>query len=254
VSLVWLIQSNLKNQTTANQIRATLELLSTDFISVPLVPFSSEIPEIKWPSVPSAVICWGPSFVPRMLNFSHLSPGIWYHQHKFKWSVFHAHWGDLMLSRDGTISTFKSVISNLSSDPIFIRPDEDNKAFTGGVFSADLRPKLPSSFDENLPVITSRPQRIEHEWRFFIVGKTIAGASSYRVAGVPNTQGLVPEIAINLVKLAINKWRPADVFCLDIGFNGERYGIVEANCFNASRFYQANTVKVIQAINAFIRS
>jgi hypothetical protein len=41
---------------------------------------------------------------------------------------------------------------------------------------------------------------------------------------------------------------------LDLAASGDRIGVVEANCFNASRFYAAVVERVLRAVNAFVLS
>ena len=252
MGVIWLIQSHMQNHGTADQFRRALSNFGLDFISVPLVPFSKDLPQIDLPHDPSNIVCWGPGFIPRMLNYPNLSPGIWYDHEKFRWSAFRLHWQELMMCVDAQVETLDSAVANLTSEPIFMRPDADNKAFTGGLFSNHNRPKSNPMFGQDMAVIVAEPQNIEHEWRFFIVDQKIVAASSYRVAGFPNMEGSIPQAAIELAEAAAEIWCPDDVFCLDIGFNGARYGIIEANCFNASRLYQADPISVIEAVNRFL--
>jgi hypothetical protein len=43
------------------------------------------------------------------------------------------------------------------------------------------------------------------------------------------------------------------VTCIDIASSGDHFGIVEANCFNASRFYSADVEIVVAAVSSYVR-
>lgn len=233
-------------------MRGTLEQLKINFIELSLVAFADELPTVRLPDESAYVVCWGPGFVPRVLKHEHLWPGIWYDPAEFRWSVFCEHWPNEMLSLKGRVCPFSEAVSSLSKEPVFIRPDEDNKAFAGGIYDVETPPKLQIAFDRDTPVVVAPVQPVEDEWRFVVVGGRIIDASSYRLNGQPNIEGPIPREATILAEQAMNKWCPADVFCLDIGFDGLRYGIVEANCFNASRLYSVDAIKVVKAVNRLL--
>ena len=122
------------------------------------------------------------------------------------------------------------------------------KAFNGGVYSIDCPPKLRPHFNHAECTVSAPTLNIVDEYRYFVVGDKIVGASSYRILGSANIEGIVPFEATEVAENAISKWTPDDVFCLDVGFDGSRYGIVEANCFNAARYYGANVIHILKAI------
>jgi hypothetical protein len=80
------------------------------------------------------------------------------------------------------------------------------------------------------------------------------GCSEYRRFGRPSIDGAVPHAAIELASELASRWSPADVYCLDLASSGERIGVLEANCFNGSRFYGAVVERVLRAVNEFVLS
>lgn len=102
--------------------------------------------------------------------------------------------------------------------------------------------------------MVASPRTIEAEWRFFVVDGEIVGCSEYRRWGYPSIDGAVPRLAIDLATELASRWSPAGVYCLDLASSGDRMGIVEANCFNASRFYAVVLDRVLRAVNAFVLS
>ncbi|NEX94859.1 ATP-grasp domain-containing protein [Caulobacter sp. 17J65-9] len=103
-------------------------------------------------------------------------------------------------------------------------------------------------------MVVAPPRTIEAEWRFFIVDREVVGCSEYRRWGAPSIDGPVPHAAIMLAADLAELWGPAPVYCLDLAEADGRIGVVEANCFNASRFYGADAHRVLKAVNAFVLS
>ncbi|MGB0798790.1 MAG: ATP-grasp domain-containing protein [Planktomarina sp.] len=240
----------MRNKIGVAQIRAALNAEDIPHVSVDVQPFVPDMPVVQQEG---PLICWGPSFVPRVLEHADINPGIWYDHDTFRWSVFQNRWGSQMLNQSAEVMPFDVACEQLSNTPQFLRPDANNKAFEGGVFDANSKPKLQPNFDPKIPTVVAPPTKVTDEWRFFVVNGQIADASSYRVSGQPNQDGFVPADAVDLVFKAIESWTPAPVVCIDVGFDGQRFGIVEANCFNASRLYGANPQKIVFAVTEFVR-
>lgn len=141
------------------------------------------------------------------------------------------------------------------SGPLFIRPDEDSKAFDGGTFAdaSELRAALGNN-DHSLAVVRGRVTTVDAEWRCFVVGGEIVDASEYRRGGSPSFYRGAPPRVLDLVDAALAQWSPAPVTCIDVASSGGHFGIVEANCFNAARFYAADAATVLAAVAAHVRS
>jgi hypothetical protein len=254
----WLLQSNHPNLSSIREIEAILCAQGNDVRMIALKGHSAEIPDIGTLDLTRPVVCYGPSFVPRTLRCSELSPGIFFDPATFRWSAFHEGWGELMLSAGAAIVCAMEAPSRIGAKLMFVRPDEDSKAFDGCLFdAASLKALIVPAVEKGLihletPVVMAEPIRIDAEWRTFIVDRQVVAASSYRKNGAGNIDLHVPRHVIDLAFEAAELWTPADVFCLDIALAGERYGIVEANCFNASRFYGADANAILNAVSAFV--
>jgi hypothetical protein len=171
---------------------------------------------------------------------------------KFRWSAFQSGWEEAMLSFDGRIMSLLDARDFLRDGATaFVRPDSDSKVFDGGLYD---EPTLAAATPEirvapTTEVIVASPFTIEAEWRFFVVDREIVGCSEYRRWGRPSIDGAVPRVAIDLAADLASRWS-----CLDLASSGNRIGVVEANCFNASRFYAAVVERVLRAVNAFVLS
>jgi len=249
----WVIQ---ENQGEPSGVRAILESLESDGHVSHLVWLSkgTDIPVI--PDLPDGVpvVCYGPAFVPRALHHPRLRAGLFFDPEKFRWSVFRDHWAEDMLSGDGRLMTLSEAQEFLlSAGTAFIRPDSDSKVFDGSVYDSGRLSAATKNLDPITSVVVATPVTIEAEWRFFIVNANIVGCSEYRRAGRVSTSGSIPQEAIELVSDLASRWSPAAVYCLDLGATAHRMGVLEANCFNASRFYGAPTARVLKAVNGFVQ-
>jgi ATP-grasp domain, R2K clade family 3 len=253
-SVHWVIQ---ENQTDSLEVRAIIRALELEGHEAHLVPLmkGSEVPLI--PDLPKdvPVVCQGPAFVPRALNYPRLRPGLFFDPSIFRRSAFRTGWGDAMLSSDGMVVNLSSARALLRERvSAFIRPDFDSKAFDGGIYDAAgfAAATEAARVSETTAVVVASPIDIEAEWRFFIVDREIVGCSEYKRWGRLSTQGSVPRSAIDLAAESASNWGPADIYCLDLAATENRIGIVEANCFNASRFYAAVIDRVLEAVNAHV--
>ncbi|HEY4056213.1 MAG TPA: ATP-grasp domain-containing protein [Kofleriaceae bacterium] len=211
------------------------------------MPFSAE---------ERALVCLGASFVPRIAIETTWQPGIYFDPATFRWSVMAERWRGLMFSPDGAVTTAREVLEQLETGgALFVRPDEDSKSFDGGVYASasELAAALGTT-DRGVAVIRGRPITVDAEWRCFVVGTEIVDASEYRRAGSPSLHRGAPPRVLDLVDAALARWSPAPVTCIDVASSGDHFGIVEANCFNAARFYAADTATVLAAVAAHERS
>lgn len=254
----WLLQSNHPNLSSIREIQSILRDHGNDMHMAALKGHSTEIPEIGALDITRPVICYGPSFVPRALGYPELSPGIFFDPATFRWSAFHKGWGDLMVSANGVVIRLAEAISQIGFKSMFVRPDEDSKAFNGGIFDknslkAVIDPAIKKAYiDQDTLIVIAEPVQIDAEWRTFIVNGQVVAASSYRKDSIGNVDLHVPHHVIDLAFEAAELWSPAPVFCLDIALTGQRYGIVEANCFNASRFYGADASAILKSVSSLV--
>jgi len=217
----------------------------------------TDIPAI--PDLPDEgpIVCHGQGFITRALHHPRLKQGLFFNPEKFRWSAFRSGWEGALLSSDGRVMALADAKEFLKDGATaFVRPDSDTKVFDGGVYDVHA---LASAADQacaplTTPVIVASPCTIQAEWRFFIVAGEVVGCSEYRRWGRPSLDGAVPHIAIELAAELATRWSPAEVYCLDLASSDDRIGVLEANCFNGSRFYGAVVKRVLHAINEFVLS
>jgi ATP-grasp domain, R2K clade family 3 len=250
---MWVLQQNMRNQARLARIKDILGELQLSWCEVPLVPFTTEIPPLPFDPRSEPVICYGPSFVPRVASHTSWRPGIYFDQAAFQWSTMRRQWGEWMLSADGESMPLAAAIAVLDATEArrFVRPDADSKQFDGGVYDANELRVVTTRVAAQEPVIVARSRQLIAEWRCFVVDGSVVASSEYRRGGRPSLFADAPPMAVEFAEFAAAQWVPAPVTCIDIGLCGERFGVIEANCFSASGFYAADTVATLAAVTAF---
>lgn len=242
MELTWLVQANMRDQLARHRFEEALDAIGAVHHAVDVVPFASELPALPFPDDGRPIACLGPSFVPRAWDV--WRPGIFFDPAVFKWSVMAQAWGELMFTQDGAMTRAGDVAFDR---PRFVRPDADSKAFDGGVF-ADAAALRAACADPETAVVVGEVVPVDAEWRCFVVNGEIVDSSEYRRGGRPSLHRGAPPRVLELVEAAIARWVPAAVTCIDVASSGDRFGVVEANCFSAARFYAADAVTVLGAV------
>jgi hypothetical protein len=263
MTLHWVFQRNRRNPFETQRLSQIVEALGFEAHIVELVPFGAEIPQVSAISAGAPVVCYGPGFVPRALTRASWRPGIFFDAASFRWSTFRAPWGRMMLNSSAELYKVRDVRRLLAGgERLFVRPDADNKAFEGGVHDAAsfaealTNSRMPDGApaDDNLAVIVAQPLEIASEYRMFVVDGEIVAASSYRHLQRPDGSAFVPTAAVDLAIAAAALWMPAPVACIDVAVCADgTLGIVEANCLNGARFYDADAVALIGAISSYVQ-
>jgi ATP-grasp domain, R2K clade family 3 len=250
---IWLLQANLRDGLFLDQLKIALTAHGTPWHQVALVPFVNALPELPAACLDRPVVCYGPSFVPRVARHRHLNPGIFFNDANFRWSAMRGAWTDGMLAPEAAVLSLRQVCGGLAEmgGVAFVRPDADNKLFDGGVYDLASLRSATKSLPDDLIVVKAEPQIIDAEWRCFVIDGEVVDGSEYRRNGKPSFSPGVPQRAVELVEVAAKQWLPAPVVCIDVARSGDRLGIVEANCFNASRFYASDITNVVSRVTEF---
>ncbi len=250
---LWILQANLRDRALLAELQACLTASGTEFCSVPVQPFVPELPALPVATDGRPVVCYGPSFVPRVARHGVWQPGSFFDEATFRWSVMQQHWRDLMFAADGRAMPLAEANDVLAStgETCFVRPDADSKSFDGGLFDAAALQALFAPANET--VVVAQNRAIDAEWRCFVVAGDIVAASEYRRNGQPSFHPDAPLRVMEIAAAAIERWNPAPVYALDLARSGDTIGVVEANCFSAARFYAADVATIIAAVTEYVR-
>ena len=248
-NLLWLIQKNQEDRRAILDVQNILDELGVRWIEFDIDFKSRLFPLPVGIKAEDIVICHGPSFIPRV---DHSEP-FWrvvciFDPFLVLWSEFQRHWTDLMLSSDGTLATVRQLRTCSPGKTVFVRPDADSKKFDGGIRSPEELTNLLITLPDHIGVVSASPLEIEAEYRVFIIGSEVVAASQYRKNGSAAFEGFIPNQVIDLAIEADTRWRPKEAYVLDIAKSGSRYGIIEANCITAARYYKGNPRSIVMGL------
>lgn len=252
----WVVQTNVEPESTSPAaLRRACEALQSPFFELSVVPRSLALPVM--PRVDGPVVLHGrTTLILRALEHPAWRNGIFFDPETFRHDVYAAHYGDRMLNADARVVPW-SDLNNEAHPPgehLFLKPNDDLKYFTGGVFSFQecvaMYNRLMVAGAPVTPateVVVARPREIDAEWRLFMVnGKAVAG-SMYR----PSGDARLPGELLSFAEKMASRWVPAEVFVLDVARSEGSWRIVECNCFNGSRFYLADVERIVEEVSVY---
>ena len=246
----WIIQSNLVGAEDVARLRDALLRLNTPFDMVKLIPIVRQLEHV--PVVEGPVFVYGSTFVHRSAYGHGWSPGYVGGMHDYEEVL--KHYGTEMLNSDVQYIPLKDL---KSSSPVFIRPRDDGKLFTGLLVDADgldeLRAQvLGHAGTENVldeVVVVSSPKKIFAEHRCLVVDGKVVTASTYRRGGKLLYDGRVDEAILNYAQSQIDIWNP-DLGCaIDIAETPDGLKIIEINALSSSGLYACDLIKFVSAVN-----
>jgi len=159
-----------------------------------------------------------------------------------------------MLNHDAEMTTLEELAGrNISPDEqLFIRPDSDLKPFAGALWPFGTFLKFfqrvceqGDSSAPKTPVFVAPRKPIQHEWRLFVVDRSVSSGSHYRFMGDPEIDADVPDEVIAFGNHLAAVWSPARAFVLDIASIATDLRLVEINGFHSCGFYAADITRIV---------
>lgn len=261
--LNWVLQTNLIKQEVIDNIKIALQLDSIKFEEVKIIPFSDELPVIQ--NLNLFNIFYGSTtLILNAYRDSRFSQGVFFDSNLFNIATYLRYWGAKMLNYDSRLTTFREFANELhSKDSLwFLRPNEDDKSFSGTVMSfKDVKKMAWGLQDSNNHYLTtetiisvSTPKKIEKEWRHFIVDKKVISSSRYMLNDqLDISTSDIPSELIKFVEQSCNEYTPNSIFVMDTAFCDNKFSIIECNCFNGTGFYKHDIIKIIREVNAYLQ-
>ncbi len=128
--------------------------------------------------------------------------------------------------------------------------------FTGKVFSRKeweefLYQKSAMGYESlfnPIEVMYCTPSHLIKEARIWIVGGEVITSSYYRFHGNQEFEESVEEQGIQFAQEMASRYQKQGTYVMDIVKTWNGWKIMKLNCINSAGFYQANVVKLIQAL------
>lgn len=262
MTVAWAIQTNLINETQSASVAFAAGVAGAEVYGVKCIPFQDEI-EMDFVPETSKVIPYGSTKLSKLAE-KHNWSGLFFDNEMFKVSTWIKERDD-MLNHDSDILTLKEAAIKYSTknqqDFFFIRPNEDLKAFSGAVTTAQEITRWSESIDsgnfhfmDDILVAIAPPKNILAEWRWFVVDGKVIDGSAYRMKGQLKSSHEDDAAVISEAQTLADQWLPNQTVCMDLALTEEGMKVIEFNAMNSSGFYAHDIQKVVSAITESMRS
>lgn len=259
--MFWLVQKRfLYDQHYATLVQ-NLDKMGISYAFATTVPFSDSL-EVEGISdlnaVPATFFPFGSYTLCRLLPRFARQSAVFISEQLSQESVLQ-HFGNELLNSDMQVLPIKDINPSLGS-AFFIRPNEDSKAFTAGIMSAEdfldfkqniMQLAADGAFSyvppETLCVVASI-KNIDAEYRFFVVNGHIAASSQYKIAGRPHFVPITDDYIYHYAQTMINHYQPEKAYVMDIAACNGMAKILEFNAIHAAGLYAADSQRLIAAI------
>jgi len=266
--MLHIIQENLFRESHYNLLIGVLKKYEIPHIIVRIYPFVDWVVDMK--NVPEEFVnvedlpqiepkgevwCWGSLTMTRICKERGWNPGTMINENH-NYEVYSKWWGNLLLNYDSEIMTIGSELL-WERGELFLRPVEDNKAFTGSIFDKEkwdntlkayLKEEGYKDFHKDTRIQVSTPKKIYSEIRLWIVGGKVITGSYYQLGGkVYLNKDISPE-ALGFANSVISKGELAEAWVLDICQSDSGWKVVEAGCINHAGFYASELDKTVEAV------
>ena len=263
MQLSWILQTNLIKPEIVEAITSALRLDGIPWQEVKIIPFSDELPEMVLEDEPFYVVYGSTTLILNAARHPRLKQGVFFDAEAFTSQNYLQRWGNRMLNADSRILSLEDFAreSHAPASEWFLRPNADDKSFSGTVMTFEAVQQLVENLREsNNPalhpgtlVCVGAPKVIAKEWRHFIVGGKVVDSSRYLLNGELSVSAEdVPEALIAFVEESCGLYSPHAVFVMDTALCGDVFRIIECNCFNGTGFYDHDIGKIVKAVNAFL--
>lgn len=246
--MYYILQDNTFNEEGYDRLIAAFERLDLNYEVTKVLPF---VEYIEFQTSRKDVFVFGSIKLCRLAAKYSWIPGAYtmglQHMESCK-----KRYSEMMLN-DDSISLYAPQLAMVDDESLFIRPMEDNKLFKGGLYSGYEWKKTLETIQnpEEHIILVAAPKKIFLETRFWVVGNEIVTASSYKVGRQTNYNIPVDQAQTAFCRKAIDRFKPAPAFVIDICLCDSGYKIVECGCMNAAGFYSADMQKLLIALEEY---
>lgn len=256
--MIFLIQRNLFSIKHEGRLIELLDKYKLEYYHFDQIPF---IDDVKLPeNLNLTNDVWLFGSVRANLNISKLHPEMYpgsFYNLNHNYEVYSNYYQDNLLNYDSIVTTPEYNIDEYQYDEFFARPVEDNKIFTGQVFTKDewksfIVKQLTNGHTHGLNINTkiqiASCKNIIDEIRVYIIkGKPIT-ASYYKKNGYVNYQQCHDIEVFDFVQNMIDEYMIAESFVMDVCHTNDGLKIVECGCINSCGFYDIDLSKLLQSI------
>ena len=258
----WIIQNNLISPRDLSAMKDACRKLNVDYEEVYVIPFSRELPEL--PQDDAIHIYYGATAFIFNIYQKFKPSGIFFDYKNFCIETAMENWREHMINSEGKITTLQHF--SMENHPVqskwFVRPNADDKSFAGEIIHfGDFKDWYQRLTTQNVTlnaqskILVAPPYNIKKEWRNFVInGKVIASTLYRKNFQVNVSKEEAPPQVIDFVEERCREFTPHQLFAMDIALCGDKYYIIECNCFNSIGFYGVDIFAIVKAITEYVSS
>lgn len=254
----WVVQQNYSvTSPTINLLTEAVAAFGRPLVTVRVVPFTEDLPEMPEEVAFPFVLFGLTTLIKNAAKSPKWRRGIFFDERKFAPSSYQNIVRDLLLNSDMQVCTARELAElGLSRDEqIFIRPNDDFKAFGGQVMTfgeyldwfALFKDADDMSVSRATQMVYAAPKHIRREFRTHLVAGRVVGMSEH----LPRSQAILSEEVAEFAEHIADCYSPADAFVLDIAETAEGLRVLEYNCINGAGFYLANVGAIVRALSIY---
>jgi hypothetical protein len=219
----------------------------------------------QFPAGDCAVVYGSMNLANHVAKVNPWKPGVWTSPHALRTSTYLAHWGRFSVQRDYAMFPLGEVRRMLPllverfgvEGKIFLRPNENDKSFSGAVVHQEHFEKWYAmnercyNLDPTSVALVSRPQRILSEHRFIVADRQVITGSKYRrgeqlLDGVDAAGFDEPAKQFAEQVIRSSNWQPLRIYALDVAELSDGYAFMEIGSVNSCGLYGCDLHAVIE--------
>jgi len=230
--------------------------MGCDVVAHPYIPFKEDY-DFSFLPTDRPVVFYGSINMVKAFKKSPqngvVRPFCWFDFEEMSCRSYYTHWGKHLLQSNYAFYTFGEVRRlkdelyhrHGKDDRIFVRPDTNDKAFTGEVvhrerFEAWFTTQQEWGVGLLQLCVVSTPEKIDAEYRLVIADSQVITASRYRLNScIDKEEGCPPEVrsfAGDVVTTV--PWQPAPIYCMDVAMSNGLPKLVEIGEVNCAGLYE----------------
>lgn len=253
----WLIQSNDLPDNQTKRLLETVLARNMKVVKVGFIPFSHEITGLEEADLDPRTYSYFYGSVQLVQKLYEMGKHNWiFYQPNWFWPATWIGKRTDFLNEKQKIVSVGSLRSKWVQEPTFIKPCYNPTHFKGQVLEPEKEDHdnwliEHSHLDDGDLIVASPVQKIEKEWRFFVLDHEVVTGSLYKRDGYLCTKEPILSETWYRAEEAAMEWLPNKDIVMDIALlrSGE-YKVVEFNCFNSSGFYNCDLAPLLDHLEA----
>lgn len=254
--ITFLIEDTSLDSFNVERLKTAIQDLGQKFICMKYRPFGGTDYDAINPAVlTNPVILFGSLNLVKEApaKAPNLRPFVWNDWEALSCVNYYDKYGGLITQKDYQFIYFGDITEDFVKDALFIRPNTNDKCFSGGVVSRENFGRWSNNainYDvtaDTLCVI-AKPQKINAEYRLIISHRKVITGSMYRENGQQVLSKIVPRQVFEFAEIAVRVYSPLDFYVMDIAEIDGEYSVLEIGCLNAAGLYECNIDRIVEEI------